>query len=859
MEFDRKKGIKEDIKKFEERENVMEDDIKKINELRDSRKRQNGRKYNKIANTHHEQIYTKHRLLKIIEEKLSGYYGLTCENASVEHFYKAVATLTRDILSEKRKDFRLNAKSRKLKNVYYLSIEFLMGKQLKNNIYNLGIENELEAIMRDYGHSLEDLYDKDVDPGLGNGGLGRLAACFMDSLATMKYPAMGYSIRYEFGYFKQKLIDGWQVGFPDDWLPVGEVFLIPRTDYTVTVKFGGYIEEHWTNGKLHLEHKDYSVVEAVPYDLMVSGYASDGAAILRLWRAKNPSNIDIAVFSQGDYIKAVEETAKVEAISKVLYPADNHYEGQTLRLRQQYFLVSASLQNIISRHLQTYPGMENFHEKNAIHINDTHPTFAIPELMRILIDEYNYGWDKAWRIVTRTMAYTNHTVLPEALETWPEHIVKTNIPRIYSIICEINRRLCEDLWKKYTGDWDKVSRMSIIAFNCIRMANLCIVGSHSVNGVAKIHSDILKESFFRDFSDEYPKKFTNVTNGIAHRRWLVQSNPMLADLLDECIGIDYRRDASLLENFKKYENDESVLKRLEEIKYNNKVYLSNHVKKNLGINMNPESVFNVHVKRLHEYKRQLLNVLRIISIYNELLDNPNLDIEPQTFIFAAKAAPSYQIAKSWINLIYCIGEDIKKRPGIRDKLNIVFLENYSVSFAEKIMPASDVSQQISLAGKEASGTGNMKMMINGAITIGTMDGANIEMLEAVGNENMFIFGLRADEVVNILSRGYDPDDYYVRNEKLMKVVISLNNGFNGTPFGNITRYLLSGEYIADPFMCLADFDDYCRVHDELDKARLDKKHWSTMSLHNIASAGIFAADRSIRDYANNIWNAKPLK
>ena len=819
----------------------------------------------KIENTHHkglyphDGLYPKQRLARIIEEKLSGYFGLTCENASIEHFYKAVAILTRDILSERRKTFRLDAKAANLKNVYYLSIEFLVGKQLKNNIYNLGIENELSEIMRDYGHSLEDLYNTDVDPGLGNGGLGRLAACYMDSLATLKYPATGYSIRYEFGLFKQKLVDGWQVELPDDWLPVGEVFMIPRTDYTVKVNFGGYVEENWTDGKMTLEYKDFSVVEAVPYDLMISGYASEGAGILRLWRAKNPASIDVAMFSQGDYIKAVEETAKIEAMSRVLYPADNHYEGQTLRLRQQYFFVSASIQNIISRHLQTYPSMENFHEKNVIHINDTHPAFAVVELMRILIDEHNYEWDKAWEIVRHTMAYTNHTVLPEALETWPEHLVKTNMPRIYSIICEINRRFCDDLWKKYTGDWDKIQRMSILAFNQVRMANLCIAGSYSVNGVAKIHSNILKDSLFRDFSDDAPKKFRNVTNGIAHRRWLVQSNPLLAELLDECIGIDYRRDASLLENFKKFDNDASVLKRLDEIKLSNKIYLSNHVKKYFGFDIDPRSVFNVQIKRLHEYKRQLLKVLRIISLYNELLENPDLDIEPQTFIFAAKAAPSYQIAKSWINLIYNIGEDIKKRPKLREKLNVVFLENYSVSLAEKIIPASDVSQQISLAGKEASGTGNMKLMINGAITIGTLDGANIEMLDACGKENMFIFGLTASEVTELGANGYDPDDYYVRNEKLMKVVISLNNGFNGMHFNHITKYLLSGEYQADPFMCLADFADYCKVHDELDRAHRDKMRWSRMSLHNIASASIFAADRSIRDYANDIWNAEPLK
>ncbi|MCL2774882.1 MAG: glycogen/starch/alpha-glucan phosphorylase [Oscillospiraceae bacterium] len=805
--------------------------------------------------------YKKHKLLKIIEEKLSGYFGLTCENASAEHFYKAVSVLTRDILSEKRRDFRLETKAKKAKNVYYLCMEFLVGKQLKNNIYNLGIEKEIEEIMTDYSLTLEDLYEKDVDPGLGNGGLGRLAACFMDSLATLKYPAMGYSILYELGLFKQKLMDGWQVEFPDEWLDTGgRFYLLPRTDYTVKVNFGGEYEEKWDDdGHMTAEYNNFQVVEAIPYDLTISGYDSDDAAVLRLWKAKSPVSMDAAMFSQGDYVRAMEEAARIEVISKVLYPADNHAEGKTLRLRQQYFLVSASLQNIIAKHFQIYPNLDNLHEKCAIHINDTHPTFAIPELMRILIDDYKYSWEDAWSIVTKTMAYTNHTILPEALETWPESLVKSNMPRVYAIICEINRRLCADLWEKYTGNWDKIQRMSIIAFNQIRMANLCIVGGHSINGVAKLHSDILKNEIFKDFYEYAPEKFTNVTNGIAYRRWIVQSNPLLTGLLDDCIGPGYRKDAFLLCDFKKFEKDEGVLKELSRIKLENKIYLSNYVKKSFGISLDPESVFNVQVKRLHEYKRQLLNVLRIISLYNDLLENPNLKITPQTYIFAAKAAPSYQMAKQIIKLIYCLGEDIKKHPAVNAKLNVVFLENYSVSLAEKIMPASEVSQQISLAGKEASGTGNMKLMINGAVTIGTMDGANIEILEAVGKENIFIFGMTAKEVDALWAAGYDPDDYYVRNEKLIKVIVSLNNGFNGVSFSHITKYLLSGDYIADPFMCLADFADYYRVHTQLDYAYNDIFKWNRMSLNNIASAGIFASDRCIKEYAENIWHVKPLE
>ena len=802
-------------------------------------------------------IETKNKLRKIIEDKLSIYYNLTCENAKPEQFYKAIAVLTRDMLSDKRRNSRSAAKASRLKTIYYLCLEFLVGKQLKNNIYNLGIENELEEIMNDYGYSLEDVYGQDVDPGLGNGGLGRLAACFMDSLATLRYPVMGYSIRYEFGLFKQKLVDGWQTEFPDDWLPTGDIFLVPRIDYTVKIKFGGYIEEKWENDTVTIEHKDYQTVEAIPYDLMISGYDSDNVAPLRLWRAKNPSSMDVTVFSSGDYVKAIEETARIEAISKVLYPADNHYEGKSLRIRQQYFFVSASVQNIVARHLQTYPNLDNLHKKCAIHINDTHPTFAIPELMRILMDEYNYNWEKAWDIVTKTTAYTNHTILPEALETWPEYLVKTNMPRIYSIICEINRRMCEELWKKYPGNWDKIQRMSIIAFNEVRMANLCIAGGHSINGVAKIHSDILKNEFFKDFSEYTPEKFTNVTNGIAHRRWLVQSNPLLTNLLDDCVGTNYRKDASVLQEFKNFENDESVLKKLAEIKHQNKILLSNYVNKTYGFTLNTESVFNAHVKRLHEYKRQLLNVLRIISVYNDLLENPSMDILPQTYIFAAKAAPSYLPAKNIIKLIYCLGEDIKKHPVIRDKLSVVFLEDYSVSLAEKIMPAGEVSQQISLAGQEASGTGNMKLMINGAMTIGTMDGANIEIFDAVGKNNIYIFGLTVDEVNALRTSKYDPDDYYVRNEKLIKVIISLNNGFNGVSFSHITHYLLGG-YAPDFYMCFADFNDYYKTHERLNEDYKDILKWNKMSLHNIASAGIFAADRSIKEYCKNIWNVTPL-
>jgi starch phosphorylase len=593
---------------------------------------------------------------------------------------------------------------------------------------------------------------------------------------------------------------------------------------------------------------------------MISGYGEGGAAAaLRLWRAKSPVSIDVNLFSQGDFVKAVEQTARIEAISKVLYPADDQSEGKTLRLKQHYFLVSASIQNIIARHLAAYPTLDNLHEKCAIHINDTHPAFAIPELMRILLDEYSFSWERAWHITTRTMTYTNHTILPEAMETWPEHMIKTNMPRIYSIIYEINRRLCENLWDKYPGDWDKIQRMAIMAFGCVKMANLCIAGSRFVNGVAKIHSDILKNIFFKDFYEDTPEKFKNVTNGIAHRRWLAQANPALTGLLDSCIGPSYRKDASLLKNFKKFENDESVLSALGKIKHENKIKLSSYINKTFGCSLDPDSVFNVQIKRLHEYKRQLLNVLRIISVYNDLLEEPNLEILPQTYIFAAKAAPSYHMAKQIIKLIYCLGEDIKKHPAIKDKLSVVFLEDYSVSLAEMIIPASEVSQQISLAGKEASGTGNMKLMINGAVTIGTMDGANIEILEAVGAENIFIFGMTAKEAEELWAAHYNPNDYYMKNEKLIKIMKALNAGFDGVSFEHITNYLLSGNFASDPFLCLADFKSYMSTHGLIEAAYKDFLKWNRMSLANIASAGIFSADRSIKEYAENIWDVTPLR
>ena len=733
------------------------------------------------------------------------------------------------------------------------------GRSLKNSIYNLGVYDTFKEALKDYDVTLEDLYELEPDAGLGNGGLGRLAACFLDGLATCDYPAMGFSIRYDYGLFKQKIVDGWQTELPDVWLPGGEVWLTQRSDKIFTVKFDGYIEEKWTEHGLETIYRDAKEIQAVAYDMMVSGYDSQAVSVLRLWKARSIQNFDMKLFSQGDYTSVMKDDNEAELISKVLYPADNHVEGKSLRLKQQYFLVSASLQNILADHKRRYGSLKLLPKMAAIHLNDTHPALAIPELMRLLIDENGMNWDEAWNITTSVCAYTNHTVLAEALETWPEDLIARRLPRIYSILKEINRRFCEDLWTRFPGDWDKISRMAIMSYNIVKMANLSVLGSHHVNGVSGLHSEIIKQSIFKDFYDYTPEKFTNVTNGIAHRRWLNQSNPELCALLNDCIGEGYAKDASKLAAFKKFENDESVLKRLNEIKAIKKKQFAEFAYKKQGVIINPDTLFDVQAKRLHEYKRQLLNVLHIISDYIALKENPDLPMQPKTYIFAAKAAAGYYMAKKIIKLICYLAEDIRKHPKIAEKLNVVYMEDYNVTMSESLMPASEISEQISLAGKEASGTGNMKFMINGALTIGTLDGANVEMCEKVGKENIFIFGLKADEVSDIWRNGYSASVYYNNDPMLRKVVEALIVGFNGESFSDIANYLLTGSPIADPYMCMADFQSYLTTQQELSKLYAeDKLSWNQKALRNIAAAGFFAADRSITEYAENIWNLKAL-
>lgn len=789
---------------------------------------------------------------KMIDDKLSHFFGVSPETASIEQYYKAVSMIVRDELQAASSDFRHTAKGQDSKTVYYLCMEFLMGRSLKNNLYNLGLTEVFNEALKGFDVSLDKLYEQEPDAGLGNGGLGRLAACYLDGLATNGFQSMGYSIRYEAGIFKQKLVDGWQTELPDFWLPGGDVWLVPREERAVEVKFEGWVDDSWDGDYHHVEQRDCNSVTAIPYDMYVSG-AGKGVSRLRLWASRKPE-LDMSLFNQGSFIKAMEQSAMAEAISKVLYPADNSPEGKSLRLRQQYFLVSASIQDIIQRHLTKYGTLDNLPEKVAIHINDTHPTMAIPELMRIMLDECGYGWDDAWSIVTKTVAYTNHTVMKEALECWSEELYSRLLPRIHQITKEIDNRFRAYVWGA-THDADKVERMAIVSGGVVRMANLCVAGSHSVNGVSALHSEILKETVFNDFYTITPDKFTNVTNGIAFRRWLCQANPALTKYITELIGDGFITKSDELLKLRDFKDDKQVLADLAEIKHQNKVRFAELVKKRNGVEINPDSIFDVQVKRLHEYKRQSLNILNIIAEYQMIKANPSVDFEPRTYIFASKAAPGYYMAKKTIELIDALSRLINNDPEVNGKLKVVFMEDYNVSLAEVLMPAADISEQISLAGTEASGTGNMKLMLNGAITLGTLDGANVEIAQAVGNDNIIIFGMKTPEVQQLQRDGYYPMNYINNNPALKGVIDFLNMGVNGKSFGEITSSLMN----VDPYMALADFADYQKAQAFSAEVYRDKERFARMSLMNISGAGVFSADRSIMDYANNIWHTKPVQ
>lgn len=787
-----------------------------------------------------------------IEEQLTQKFAVKPSKATERQYYEVVIGIIREILQAKRASSVERADAAGAKKVYYMSMEFLIGCSLKNNLYNLGIEDQMRSALSSLGQDLEKLYEMEPDAGLGNGGLGRLASCYLDSLTGLNYPATGFSIRYEFGIFKQVIMDGWQVEFPDNWLELGGGWLVPRPDESQEVYFDGHVEEKWSDKGLKTEHKNYTRVLAIPYDLLISGN-SDTVNTLRIWGAKSLDNFDMSLFSRGEYLKSVESEAQSEAISKVLYPADDHDTGKRLRLRQQYFFVSASLKNIVADHISNYGTLDNLADKAVIHINDTHPALCIPELMRILMDEHDYEWDDAWKICTKTMAYTNHTVMSEALEQWNCNMFKSILPRIYSIVKEIDRRFLENVYTNHPDKRSVIDSLAIISNGMVKMANLCVISAFCVNGVSSLHSDILKNDLFKHYNDIFPGKLTNVTNGIVHRRWLCQANPLLTDLLCETIGDSFIKDASELEKFLKFENDSAVLEKLQQIKYENKKQLAKYIAESCGTAVSADSIFDIQAKRLHEYKRQLMCALHILHLYLKI-KNEGLTVKPRTFIFSAKASAGYVMAKEIIRFICAIADTVNNDTRINEQLKVVFLADYRVSLAEIMMPAAEVSEQISLAGKEASGTGNMKFMINGALTIGTLDGANVEINELVGDDNMFLFGMHTDEV-NALRSNYRPRDIYRSNADIREIIDFVSGGgLSGKNFDSIVHYLLD----SDPYMTLADFDSYKAAHAKVNETYGDREKWAKMSLVNIAKAGFFAADRSVSEYARNIWDLKNI-
>ena len=784
-------------------------------------------------------------------------HGKELKEGNNQQKYEALGSLVRDYVISTWMDTNNRYNQTGEKQVYYFSMEFLLGRLLGDFLLNLGIRDICREALSELDIDLEEIENLEHDQGLGNGGLGRLAACFLDSMASLNIAGHGCGIRYKYGFFEQKIVDCQQVEASDNWLREGNVWEIKKQDKAEIVKFGGSIISDYVNGKLTFTHVNYEPVLAVPYDTPIVGYENEVVNTLRLWSAEPVSNeFDFSSFSRGDFLKAISYKNSVEAISLVLYPEDSFYEGKMLRLKQQYFFVSAGIQSIV-RHYKKHKGdIKLLDEKIAIHINDTHPTLAIPELMRILLDEEGLSWEDAWRITQNTISYTNHTILAEALEKWPVDMFKSLLPRIYMIIEEINRRYCEELWNKYLGQWDKISRMAIIGDGYVRMANLAIVGSHSVNGVAKLHTEILKKREMSDFYYLYPSKFNNKTNGITHRRWLIRSNPKLTKLLVDTIGDSFIKHPTDLENFKNYLDDPGVLEKLGQIKKDNKERLAQEIYKSNGIVIDINSIFDVQIKRIHAYKRQTLNCLRIMDLYNKLIENPNLDIIPRTFIFAGKAAPGYYLAKNIIELICRVAETVNNDPRVNDKIKVVMLENYQVSLAEKIIPATDLSEQISTTTKEASGTSNMKFMMNGAITIATLDGANIEIKDEVGEDNIVIFGLNAEEVLNYHKQGgYSSWDVCNNDPRLQRVTNDLINGkycSDKDRFRTIYENLLTYN---DEFFVLKDFDAYLAAQDKVNKLYMNKEKWQRMCGVNIAHSGIFSSDRTIQEYATGIWGS----
>ena len=797
---------------------------------------------------------TKKEFEKILKDKVVSECGVTLDVASAEQIYRCMAMIVRQIMSDRQKQFQAKTLGEGKKQVYYLCMYFLMGRSLRTSLFNLGLNEVAEQVLADADIKIDTIYEQEPDAGLGNGGLGRLAACYLDGMATDCIPGTGYSILYEYGIFKQKIVDGWQQETADNWLPGGQVWIKSHPDQAQEIRFDGQAIETWEGGFHHVKYENYNSVIAVPNDMYVAGYGTQGVSKLRLWQAKAPS-FDMSSFNAGNYNTAISQSASAELISKILYPNDNHTEGKILRLRQQYFFSAASVADILGNHLNQYGTLENLPDKIAIQLNDTHPTIAIPEMMRILLDECSYEWDAAFDICRKVFAYTNHTVMSEALEKWNVDIFRSTLPRIWQIVQEMDRRCRADLEKAFPGDQGKINYMAIIGDNQVRMANICAYTCHSINGVSKLHSEIIKDSVFHDYFLYKPKAFKNVTNGIAYRRWLLAANPGLTKLLEDSIGPGFKQDASELKKFEKFADDSAMLDKLAAVKRANKVNFANYLEKVTGQVIDPDSIFDCQVKRMHEYKRQHLNAMNIAAEYLYLKANPNADFVPKTYIFGAKAAPGYYMAKQMIRMICKLGKLIDNDPAVKDKLRIVYLEDYCVSLSERLMPASEVSEQISLAGTEASGTGNMKFMLNGAITLGTLDGANVEIADAAGKDNEIIFGMLTPEVNALKGMGYHPQAFISDDNVAMAVLDMLEKGWNGENFSEVTNNLRN----SDPYMVLADFKDYRRAQHTVQELYKQKQTWNRMSLMNISNAGIFSADRSIMDYARDIWGATPVK
>ena len=799
-----------------------------------------------------------------IRLKLENNFGCGISDATQQQLYHAIARTVRDEVMQRRTASRGMRKQAGAKKVYYLSAEFLVGRALHANMVNLVNESNYRQALKELGIDKNVIFEQEPEPGLGNGGLGRLAACFLDSLTSMNLPAMGCTIRYEYGLFRQKIVDGYQVEVPDNWLDDGNLWEVPRPDQTVEVHFGGKLEEYHEDGRLKFRHLDYSTVEAVPYDIPTVGYDTSMVNMLRTWSARSPKRIDMNEFNSGQYVRAVAEKELAEVISKVLYPNDGNYEGRELRLKQQYFFSSASVQYAVNDFVKVYgKNWSIFPDKVAIHINDTHPAVAIPELMRILMDEQELSWDDAEDICRRTFAYTNHTVLQEALEKWPEEMIKVQLPRIYMILEEMNKRLCARLWNVYPGQWERIGHMAILAYGQVHMANLCVAYSHNVNGVSAIHTDILKRQTFHDYYLMEPSKFVSITNGITIRRWLMQANPDLSSLLDESIGPAWRKDWRRLSDAAPFADDAAFRQKFEAVKRENKRALAQHVLDSQGVSIDPDSIFLCQAKRLHEYKRQLMNALGILMLYNQIVEHPDMDIPPHTFLFAAKASPGYYRAKLIIKLINAISDMVKRHPVVARRINVLFLENYSVSVAEMLMPAADVSIQISTAGKEASGTGNMKFMLNGAVTLGTMDGANCEIYDAVGADNIYIFGLSAEEV----ERGYTTyraGAVYEQNPAIRRAMEQLIDGTlspdNPRLFSELYHALLFGDNggMADPYFVLKDLPEMMAAERKIAADYRKRELWLRKAILNTANAGFFSSDRTIAEYNDKIWHLKPL-